>query len=328
VFHLLRREIGDEAFWRGLKTFVGRYRNRAADWENIEAVFSEESRQDLRWFFEQWVDRGGAPSLALGDAGADRVKGQDGRDAWQLTIHVHQAGNPFRMAIPVKVVMHNSVETRWVTLSPLSHSVVTVTVPDQPTLVQLDPEMMTFRRLTRAQLPPMLNGYVTDRNRTVVRAFSDPASPLQQVMARILDQESQQPESQRTRVVPVDSTPLPTVGSVLVLAGPEQQKAVQSIVQESCGDLATLGNAGFQIDGQTHDGPAMAVLFSCRRANVPGSALTVLYGVTPQAVAKVSRFLFYYGWQSYVIFNDGAAVKRGLWQSEPETKEVRLGAIR
>jgi hypothetical protein len=147
-------------------------------------------------------------------------------------------------------------------------------------------------------------------------------------MARILDQESQQPESQRTRVVPVDSTPLPTVGSVLVLAGPEQQKAVQSIVQESCGDLATLGNAGFQIDGQTHDGPAMAVLFSCRRANVPGSALTVLYGVTPQAVAKVSRFLFYYGWQSYVIFNDGAAVKRGLWQSEPETKEVRLGAIR
>ena len=268
VFHLLRREIGDESFWRGLKTFVSRYRNRAADWENIEAIFSEESRRDLRWFFEQWVDRGGAPSLSLGDAGADRVTGQDGRDAWQLTIHVHQAGKPFRMAVPVKIVMHNSVETRWVTLSPLSNNVVTVTVPDQPKRVQLDPEMMIFRRLTRAQLPPMLNVYVTDRNRTVVRAFSDPASPLQQVMARILDQESQQPESRRTKVLPIDSTPLPTVGSVLVLAGPEQQKSVQSIVQESCGSLVTLENAGFQIDGQTHDGPTMAALFSCRRANV------------------------------------------------------------
>jgi hypothetical protein len=188
--------------------------------------------------------------------------------------------------------------------------------------------MMIFRRLTRAQIPPMLNGYVTDRNRTVVRAFSDPASPLQQVMARILDQESQQPESRRTKVLPIDSTPLPTVGSVLVLAGPEQQKSVQSIVQESCGSLVTLENAGFRIDGQTHDGPTMAALFSCRRANVPGSVLTVLYGVTPQAVAKVSRFLFYYGWQSYVIFNDGAAVKRSLWQNEPEIKEVRIEAIR
>ncbi|MDH4329425.1 MAG: hypothetical protein OEV77_12945, partial [Nitrospira sp.] len=68
------------------------------------------------------------------------------------------------------------------------------------------------------------------------------------------------------------------------------------------------------------------VLFSCRRANVPDSVVTVLYGVTPQAVAKVSRFLFYYGWQSSVIFNDGVAVKRGLWQNEPEMKEVRIEA--
>jgi len=27
-----------------------------------------------------------------------------------------------------------------------------------------------------------------------------------------------------------------------------------------------------------------------------------------------------------VIFNDGVAVKRGLWQNEPEMKEVRIEA--
>ena len=41
LFHLLRREIGDEAFWRALKTFVGRYRDRPADWESIETVFAQ-----------------------------------------------------------------------------------------------------------------------------------------------------------------------------------------------------------------------------------------------------------------------------------------------
>jgi aminopeptidase N len=328
VFHLLRREIGDEAFWRGLKTFVSRYRNRAAAWENIEAVFVEESGRDLRWFFEQWVERGGAPSLSFGDVDAYRVNGPDGPDAWQLTVRIQQTGRPFQMAVPVKIVMKSLTETRWVALGLSLESVAELTLPDQPLLVQLDPDLMAFRRLARAQLPPILNGYVTDRNRAIVPAFSDVASPFQPVITRMTDQESQLPEAQRAKVVSMDGRPLPPEGSVLVFAGSDQQKSVQSIVHESCGDLVTVGSAGFQIDGQTYEGPAMAVLFSCRRANVPGSVVTVLYGVTPRAVAKVSRFLFYYGWQSYVIFNDGAAVKRGLWQNEPEMKEVRIDAIR
>jgi hypothetical protein len=61
---------------------------------------------------------------------------------------------------------------------------------------------------------------------------------------------------------------------------------------------------------------------------VPGSVVTVLYGVSPGAVANVSRYLFYYGWQSYVIFKDGAAIKRDVWQNQPETKEVRIDATR
>lgn len=326
VFHLLRREIGDEAFWRGLKTFVSRYRNRNADWENIEAVFAEESRRDLGWFFEQWVERGGSPSLSFGEAAAYRVNGTEGGDAWRLTVHIQQGGRPFRMAVPVTIVMKHGAETRWVSLGLSSEHMAEFTVQDQPLLVQLDPEWMVFRRLARAQLPPMLNGYVTDRHRTVVKAFTDPASPLQQVVTRITDQEAQLPESQRTRVLSIEGNPLPPEGSVLVLAGPDQQSLVQSIVRESCGNLAVLGSEGFQIDGQTHSGPSAAALLSCRRADVPGSVVTILYGGTSQAVAKVSRFLFYYGWQSYVIFNDGAAVKRGLWQNEPEMKEVRIGS--
>jgi aminopeptidase N len=326
VFHLLRREIGDEAFWRGLKTFVSRYRNRNADWENIEAVFAEESRRDLGWFFEQWVKRGGSPSLSFGEAAAYRVNGTEGGDAWRLTVHIQQGGRPFRMAVPVTIVMKHGAETRWVSLGLSSEHMAEFTVQDQPLLVQLDPEWMVFRRLARAQLPPMLNGYVTDRHRTVVKAFTDPASPLQQVVTRITDQEAQLPESQRTRVLSIEGNPLPPEGSVLVLAGPDQQSLVQSIVRESCGNLAVLGSEGFQIDGQTHSGPSAAALLSCRRADVPGSVVTILYGGTSQAVAKVSRFLFYYGWQSYVIFNDGAALKRGLWQNEPEMKEVRIGS--
>lgn len=327
VFHLLRREIGDDSFWRGLKVLVSRYRNRPADWGSLEAVFSQESHQDLRWFFEQWIERPGAPTVSLGDLSARRVTSHDGQDAWQLTVRLRQDGKPFRMAIPIRIVMQNATETRWTAIGH-SEDTAEFMLPHQPLRVELDPDLMVFRRFTRAQLPPMLNGYVTDPHRTVVRAFSDPASPLQQVVARIAGQEAQLPEARKTAVVSVEGMTLPPIGSVLVLAGADQQGVVQAIVKESCGDLVTLGNVGFQIEGQTYEGPTMAALFSCHRAQAPGSVITVLYGVTPQAVAKVSRLLFYYGWQSYVIFHEGAVAKRELWQSSPEMKEVRIDGNR
>lgn len=327
VFHLLRREIGDDAFWRGLKTLVSRYRNRPADWGSLEAIFSHESYQDLRWFFEQWVERSGAPTLSLWDISARRVAGNDDQVAWQLTVRIQQADKPFRMAIPLRITMKDTTETRWMAISRTEDTTKFV-LPHQPLWVELDPDLMAFRRFARAQLPPMLNSYVTDPHRTVVRAFSDPASPLQQVVARIVDQEAQLPVAQKTRVLPLEAATLPPIGSVLVLAEADQQRAVQSIVKESCGDLVTLGSEGFQIDGQTYEGPTMAVLFSCHRTNVPGSVITILYGVTPQAVAKVSRLLFYYGWQSYVIFHEGAVAKRELWQSSQDMKEVRIDGNR
>ncbi len=322
VFHLLRQEIGDDSFWRGLKTFISSYRNRPADWRSIEEVFSRESGQDLRWFFEQWVEQPGAPRVSLRDVHARRVKGEDGRETWQLTVQIEQTGKPFRMAIPIRIVMEESTEIKPITLSLSQMSVAEFVLPDQPLLVELDPNLMTFRRLTRRQLPPMLNGYVTDQQKTVVLAFSDPVSPLQQIVSRIADHELT--GSRRTTVVSLKENSLPHDGSILILAGGDQRQAVQSVVQESCGDRIVLGERGFKIDGQAYDGPKMAVLFSCHRAHVPGSVITVLYGVTSGAVEKMSRFLFYYGWHSYVIFQDGTVTKREVWQGSPDVKEVRI----
>ena len=170
----------------------------------------------------------------------------------------------------------------------------------------------------------MLNGYVTDPRKTVLRAFSDVASPLKQIISRIADQEL--PESKRSMSIVSEESALPQKGSVLALTGEGQPQAVSKLVRDSCGDAVDLRATGFQIDGQAYEGPKMAVLFSCHRTQVPGSVITVLYGVTPGAVEKPSRFLFYYGWHSYVLFQDGVVTNRGIWQETPDVKEVRVDA--
>jgi hypothetical protein len=99
---------------------------------------------------------------------------------------------------------------------------------------------------------------------------------------------------------------------------------VQSLLAASCGERVKLGEAGFEIDGSAYEGPALAMLVSCHRAGVPGSVLTLFYATTVEAAAKVSRLLFFYGWQSYIVFQEGAVAKRELWQVPQSIKEVRL----
>lgn len=325
VFHLLRQEIGDEVFWRSLKTFVSQHRNRPADWESIERVFSQESGRNLRWFFEQWVEQPGAPVVSIRDANARRGDGDGNRAAWQLTLRIQQGDQPYRMALPIHIEMEDTTEVRSVRLNPSRISIVELILPNRPLWVELDPGMNTFRRVARHQLPPVLNSYVTDPHKMVMRAFSDPASPMEQVVSRI--EEHDLSDSQRTKMLALEGTALPPDGSVLILADTHQIPAVQSVVQESCGDRAALKETGFRIDGQIYDGPQMAVLFSCHRANVPGSVVTVLYGVTSDSVAKVARFLFYYGWHSYVVFQDGAVKKREIWPGQEDTVEVRIDDV-
>jgi aminopeptidase N len=325
VFHLLRREIGEESFWRGLKILVSRFRNQPADWSSLERIFSDVSRQDLRWFFAQWIEQPGAPVLSLGDMTASRTPGAVGSAAWTMTVRVTQAGKPFRVTVPLEIVTEAATITRWITVSHPEDR-VELALPAQPLRVQLDPDLMSFRRLARAQLPPMLNMYVTDRWRALIRAFSDAASPLQQVAGRIVSQEAPLASEQKTAQIPADAAAMPATGSVLVLATAEYQPTVQALIKESCGKHVALQADGFQIDGRSYEGPGWAVLLSCRRANVPDSVVTVLYGVTPEAVARVSRLLFYYGWQSVVIFHEGAVERRDLWESVSDTKEVQVHA--
>jgi aminopeptidase N len=325
MFHLLRHEIGDETFWRAVKILTTRYKNRPADWGSLERIFAEESRKDLRWFFAQWVEQPGAPVLSLGNLTASRLPSEEAGERWELNVRIQQAGKPFRVAIPLQVVMKDGSETHWVTISDAADT-VKLGVPFQPLRVRLDPDLMTFRQVAREQLPPMLNLYVTDRHRAVVQAFPDTASPLQQVVARIAGQEAPLPSDQKAAQIPADKAAIPSTGSLLILATGERQTFVRPLIEESCGSRVMFQEQGFQIDGRSYEGPGWAVLLSCHRANVPGSVITVLYGVTPQAVEKVARLLFYYGWHSVVIFHEGAVKRREAWDQEADMKEVQVHA--
>jgi aminopeptidase N len=329
LFHLLRQEVGEETFWRALKSLVAQYRGRQAEWRDLEQVFAAESRQDLRWFFAQWVEQDGAPELSLPEAVACPVT-REPAEIFQLEATIVQSNKPFRFPFQLLIRMEGDREHRLTLPLRVLRETISVTLPARPIAIDLDPEFMTVRRIARQALSPVLNHYVTDRRRTVLTAFTNEPghpSPFQDVVTRIAAQEQQRPIGERTVIASLAQDGLlPQEGSVLVLGGQESRSGIQSILANHCGARATLNDRGVTVMGTAHEGPGLALLVSCHRVDRPDSVVTVLYATTPQAVAKVTRLLFFYGWNSFVLFKDGAVVTRGEWPLASDRTEVRLDA--
>jgi aminopeptidase N len=63
VLHMLREEIGNDAFWKGVNIYLNRHRLGNVESTDLRDAMEEASGEDLNWFFDQWVYMGGYPKL-------------------------------------------------------------------------------------------------------------------------------------------------------------------------------------------------------------------------------------------------------------------------
>lgn len=55
VLHLLREELGDETFWKGIKAYSKRYFGKSVKTENFKQAMEKATNTDLGDFFNEWV---------------------------------------------------------------------------------------------------------------------------------------------------------------------------------------------------------------------------------------------------------------------------------
>jgi aminopeptidase N len=65
ALHMLRREIGDDAFWSGIRSYYALYRNGNVLTQHFQEQMEKAAKRDLSGFFRQWLYRGGHPKLTV-----------------------------------------------------------------------------------------------------------------------------------------------------------------------------------------------------------------------------------------------------------------------
>ncbi len=65
VLHMLRYQVGDEHFWKGIQNYYQKYQNSNALTKDFQLEMEQASGQDLAWFFKQWIYQPGIPELNI-----------------------------------------------------------------------------------------------------------------------------------------------------------------------------------------------------------------------------------------------------------------------
>ncbi len=65
LLYMLSQRIGREKFAAILRRFVQQNTNKTTSWSDFQQAIEAGAGQDVRWFFEQWFERTGAPDYQL-----------------------------------------------------------------------------------------------------------------------------------------------------------------------------------------------------------------------------------------------------------------------
>jgi aminopeptidase N len=130
---MLRREIGTDSFWAGIREYYRRYRDSNASTDDLRKVMEAVSKRDLERFFTQWLHRGGNPKVEA------KWTYDPSRKRLELTLRQTQPGEPYSLNVDVDVVTPAGTRRETVRLDGRA-ATVTLKVDAEPSALRIDPD--------------------------------------------------------------------------------------------------------------------------------------------------------------------------------------------
>ncbi len=131
VLHMLRREVGDEHFWEGIRAYYKKYTLSNALSEDLRDVFEEVSGQELDGFFRQWLYQPGQPQL---DAKWHYNEGK-------LEVQINQTQiEDFEFDLDIEVIYEDGTSEKHTVPITSKTQVWSPEVKSKPLDVKLDPD--------------------------------------------------------------------------------------------------------------------------------------------------------------------------------------------
>ena len=124
VLHMLRTELGDSAFFAGIRDYYARHKHGTAVSADLQVALERASGKNLRSFFDQWLRKPGYPEVTVSWTGGSNARG--------TTVSVTQSGRFGFFAFPLPVVLVDRSGARRAFTIPVGAGAVTRFDVDYP----------------------------------------------------------------------------------------------------------------------------------------------------------------------------------------------------
>jgi hypothetical protein len=307
MWHMLRQLVGDKNFVESFKLFYERNKFRRASFEDIRHAVEEKSGKALSWFFEQWVNRVGAPELKLEKI----IISKDNTDyTVEFTLAQIQKDKPFKLHVPVLIETVNGLKNENCFLDKRKKK-FKIRLDSEPLEILVDPQFDVFRKLNPLETPPALTkAYGSAESVIILPQKSDRNYDNYLKFAELWTKTHSEKIEIKTQN---DLSNLPANKAVWVLGYKNKfLKEVNKILSKRNGFVA---NDSVKLDEHTYGVNDKDFVVTLRNPHNIRQVIVWASIANIKAVEGLVRKLPHYGKYSYLVFegNEPTNIGKGEW---------------
>ncbi len=141
VLHMLRKVLGDEIFFNGIRHYYSLYKNANALTEDFQRVMESAGNTSLKTFFRQWLYQPGWPDY--------HVSWHWQQESSEVEINIYQAQTTglFDMPLDIVFLIGNQRKMHTFQVTDASHT-LHIPLEGKPSAIEIDPEGWVLKSVT------------------------------------------------------------------------------------------------------------------------------------------------------------------------------------
>ncbi len=302
VFHMIENEIGTEAFFDAWRLVYKEHRGMKVSWEDWLAAFESTSGQSLAHVIPQWIDRTGAPVLAVKASFND--KGQPVIELSQTQEEIYD------LQVPVRFESPDYSDKLTVSLKGRTEQIVLGNPTDEISIA-VDPDYTLFRKLYPEEVEPIISSIT---GQTELRFFHtkihDPDETFMILGENLTGSEN---AISVEDILEVMNNPGGYCPVVLNLDPLPEYLASKVTVD---GDSLTIADTKYPRDGHT--------FVLCGQGWNEFERYMVVLSDDFESLPRIGQLLPHYGKYSYLVFEGPSNVAKGKWTVDSSPLRVTL----
>ena len=310
LFNMLRLHVGDDAFIKAFQKFYRENKFRRAGFTDIQIAFESVTGENFGSFFDQWVNRKGAPVLKVSAA---KVKEQGNEYQSIFKIHQIQQGEVYQLAVPVAIYLEEEKTAKIETIKMTKREEdVTFVFQKRPIAIDVDPQFDVFRRLDRNEIPPSLSQVFGSDKITIILPGDEEGNHFSAYEK--LAQSWAKSEPDKINILKDNELEtIPTDRGVWVFG---RLNKFRKMMIDALSDYdITVTDKNYQI-GKSAVSPAEnSVILTTRNPINPENVIVWLSADNDAAMPGLGRKLPHYGKYSYLAFDgeEPTNILKGQW---------------